>query len=105
MAENDRRETTRPVKPKVPNDGLPLFEPFRWYRRDWLQSRIGCSNHTWARWVAAGLTITSPGTRAELVFTDENIDRVLRMSDSQLPPPYKSPHAEKNAARRKGKAS
>jgi hypothetical protein len=101
MTENDRRESTRQVNSKPGQDGQPLFEPGRWYRRDVLQARFAIGNHTWARWVAAGLTVCSPGTKAELVFTDDKLDKILRTPESKLPPPYESPHAAKNAARKK----
>lgn len=121
MAGNDRRESARIVKPEdedaplVPalqptakpaktekSDGRPAFEPNRWYHRKTLQKRLKVGNQTWARWISAGLTTFKPGTKEELVFTDEKIDRILRMSPSELPAAYESPHKAKNASRKKG---
>lgn len=98
MTENDRRENTSQVKPI--GDLGPAFEPGRWYLRCVIQQRMRIGNQTWSRWVAAGLKTHRPGTKHELVFSDD-LDRILRIPEQDLPPAYKSPYAEKNKARKK----
>ena len=114
MTGNDPRENAPIVKimdddgPLVPviavensdDDDGPLFEPNRWYTRKALQQRLGVGNQTWDRWVAAGLKTFQPGTRPQLVYTDEKFDEILRTPAEELPPPYVSPFANKNAARK-----
>jgi hypothetical protein len=99
MAGNDPKENTRAVKPEV-CDG-PIYEPNRWYLSLVLRRRFHCSKQTWARWVAAGLTVHSSGSKTERCFTDENLDRILRLSEAELPPAYRSPYAERNQQRRR----
>ena len=117
MTGNDRRENAPIVKseyddgplvPPVPaskksdrEDSGPLFEPNRWYLRCVLQPRMKVGNHTWERWVLAGLTTSRPGTKSELIYTDEKFERILRMATDDLPKTYTSPHAERNKARKK----
>lgn len=114
MAENDPRENTskvktgqtrKPTPPKprtlhVDLDG-PLYEPDRWYTVEYLRvKRLRCSKQTWARYRAAGLKIYRPGTKSELVWSTD-LDPILRIPESELPPPYRSPYAQKNKARKR----
>lgn len=113
MAENDPRENTSEVKGanagkrkrptkrtlNVDVDG-PIFEPDRWYHSKYMIRRLHCSPHTWERYKAAGLTTYKPGTRGELVWSTD-LDAILRIPESELPPPYQSPHALKNKSRKR----
>jgi hypothetical protein len=94
MAENNSTDSARRV-----NDDLPLIMPGCLYSRGQVVRKFRISETTFDRWVRSGLNVRYRGGKEGVVNGTDVI--AFWMSDEPLAPPYRSPYAEKNAARNK----
>jgi hypothetical protein len=98
MAETDHKGDTPLVNPK--NGGLrpPRLILNAVYARADVMNNLEIGDHTWDRLVATGMPVLKAGTKKHFVVSDDVL-AAMKTPESELPPAYESPFAEKNAKR------